>query len=41
MVSMRATDILKEVFALKPPSNYKLRNQSELTVRLVKLYIMD
>ena len=30
------TDILNEVFPLKPPSNYNLRNQSEFTVRPVK-----
>ena len=30
------TDILNEVFALKPLSNYNLRNQSEFTVRPIK-----
>ena len=31
-----ATDILNEVFPLKPPSNYNLRNQYEFTVRVIK-----
>ena len=31
-----ATDILNEVFPLKPPSNYNLRNQPELPVRPMK-----
>ena len=30
------TDILNEVFPLKPPSNYNLRNQPEFTTRPVK-----
>ena len=31
-----ATDILNEVFPLKPPSNYSLRNLPEFTVRAIK-----
>ena len=31
-----ATDTLNEVFPLKPPSNYNLRNQQEFTIRPVK-----
>ena len=31
-----ATDILNEVFPLKPPSNYNWRNQPEFTVRPIK-----
>ena len=31
-----ATDILNEVFPLKPPSNYNLKNQPELPVRPMK-----
>ena len=31
-----ATDILNEVLPLKPPSNYKWRNQPEFTVRPIK-----
>ena len=30
------TDFLNEVFSLKPPSNYNLRNLPEFTVRPVK-----
>ena len=30
------TGQLNEVFPLKPPSNYNLRNQQEFTVRPVK-----
>ena len=32
-----ATYILNEVFPLKPPSNYSLSNQSEFTVRPMKI----
>ena len=31
-----ATDILNEVFPLKPPSNYNLRYQKEFTIRPIK-----
>ena len=31
-----ATDILNEMFSLKPPANYNLRNQQEFTVRPIK-----
>ena len=31
-----ATDILNELFPLKPPSNYNLRNQPEFIVRPIK-----
>ena len=31
-----ATNILNEVFTLKPPSNYNLRNQQEFTVKPIK-----
>ena len=31
-----ATDILNEVFSLKPPSNYNLRNQQEFVIRHMK-----
>ena len=31
-----ATNILNEVLPLKPPSNYNLRNQQELTLRPMK-----
>ena len=31
-VHTAANDILNEVFPLKPPSNYNLRNQQEFTV---------
>ena len=31
-----ANDILNEVFPLKPPSSYNLRNQQEFTVRPIK-----
>ena len=31
-----ATDILNEVFPLKPPSSYNLRNQQEFTVKPIK-----
>ena len=35
-VHWSTTDILNEVFPLKPISNYNLRNQSEFTVRPIK-----
>ena len=31
-----ATDILNEVFPLKPPANYNLRNQQEFNIRPMK-----
>ena len=31
-----ATDVLNEVFPLKSPSNYNLRNQQEFTARPIK-----
>ena len=32
-----AFDIINEVFPLKPPSNYNLRNQLEFTIRPMKI----
>ena len=34
-----ATDILNEVFTLKPPSNNNLRNQQEVTIRPMKTFM--
>ena len=36
-VHQSATDIINEVFPLKPPSNYNLRNQQEFAVRPIKI----